>query len=264
MRIGVALVCVIASAGSVASAQSYVTGTAFYRERIALPAEAVLEVTLEDISRADAKADVVGRVTLQNPGQPPFAFKIEYDPARIDQRNRYAVRARITQSGRLLFTTDQSYLVLSSGAGSTVSMLLRMVPPATVGSILGPVASMPVPLEESNWTLTHLGDQPLKASSSDREITLHFDKTNQRVTGSAGCNRLTGGYSLKGNALSFTPLATTRMSCPDDNLETRYLAALDKVTTYRIAGARLELLAADGAMLARFEIKRAELERRNR
>lgn len=126
-RVAVAVLSLSVFGPSV-SAQSYVTGTALYRERIALPADAILEVTLEDVSRADAKADVISRVTLNDLGQPPFAFKIGYDPARINPRMRYAVRARITQAGRLLFITDQSYPVLTSGGGSTVSMVLRQVP----------------------------------------------------------------------------------------------------------------------------------------
>lgn len=42
--------------------QAAVTGTATYRERIALPPGAVLEVTLEDVSRAGAPAEAIGSV----------------------------------------------------------------------------------------------------------------------------------------------------------------------------------------------------------
>lgn len=119
-----------------------ITGSALYRERIALPPDAVFEATLEDISRADAPADVLGRTRLEPAGQPPFPFEIGYDPARIKANRRYAVRARVTQADRLLFTTDRIYPVLTRGHGNTVELLLRRAsdktpPPKPANSPLG-------------------------------------------------------------------------------------------------------------------------------
>ena len=63
------------------------TGTAGYRERIALPPTALVRVQLVDVSRADAAAVVLGEQVIEAGGrQPPFAFEIRYDPAKIDQR----------------------------------------------------------------------------------------------------------------------------------------------------------------------------------
>lgn len=103
------------------------TGTATYRERIALPPGAVFEATLQDVSKADAAATVIGSVKLDRPAQPPFRFAIPYDATRIDQSRNYAVRASITQGGRLMFTSDQAYPVLTRGHASEVKMMLRMV-----------------------------------------------------------------------------------------------------------------------------------------
>ena len=58
-----------------------VTGTVTYRERIALSPQAVVEVKLEDVSRADAAAVTIGEQTITNPGQVPIDFEIEYDPS---------------------------------------------------------------------------------------------------------------------------------------------------------------------------------------
>jgi uncharacterized lipoprotein YbaY len=65
----------LAATGSEAVSQ-VITGTALYRERIALPPGAVFEATLEDISRADAPAEILGRARLEPAGQPPFRFEI--------------------------------------------------------------------------------------------------------------------------------------------------------------------------------------------
>jgi uncharacterized lipoprotein YbaY/heat shock protein HslJ len=101
-----------------------VEGTASYRERMALPPEAVLEVVLEDISLADAPAAVIASTTVDPAGQPPIAWSVAYDEARIDSARSYAVRARITAGDQLLFVTDQVYPVLTRGHGATVPLML--------------------------------------------------------------------------------------------------------------------------------------------
>src|SRR6266700_1022932 len=90
-----------------------VLGTATYRERIALPPEAMFEATLEDVSRADAKAEVIAKARIERPENPPFAFEILYDASKIDPKRRYAVRARILAGNKVLFTTDPHYPVLT-------------------------------------------------------------------------------------------------------------------------------------------------------
>lgn len=102
-----------------------VTGSATYLQRIALPPHAVFDAHVEDVSRADARAETIGSVRIAGPGNPPIAFAIDIDPQRIDERHRYSVRATITVDGRLLFTTDQVYPVLTQGNGREVELLLR-------------------------------------------------------------------------------------------------------------------------------------------
>src|SRR5690606_2465181 len=50
-------------------AMSRLTGTVLYRERIALPADATIEVRLEDVSRADVPADLVAAQTIAPGGR---------------------------------------------------------------------------------------------------------------------------------------------------------------------------------------------------
>lgn len=84
------------------------TGTAFYRERIALPGDARLSVRISDVGRMDAPAPVIAETETATAGrQVPLAFSLAYDPARIEARGRYAVSARITDgTGRLIWITD--------------------------------------------------------------------------------------------------------------------------------------------------------------
>jgi uncharacterized lipoprotein YbaY len=125
-------------------ASGQVRGTATYRERLALPPEAVFEATLEDVSKADTPAEVIGRARIERPGNPPIRFEIIYDPAHINPSHRYVVRARILVGGRLFFITDQSYPVLTGGQGNEVALLLRRAGSSdSVGGGAGPLGTLP-------------------------------------------------------------------------------------------------------------------------
>ncbi len=250
-----ATLAMVVTAASVVLAQvsNAVTGTALYRERIALPPDAVFEATLEDVSKADAAAVVIGRVRVEKPGQPPFAFRIEYDPKQIDPRARYSVRARITRGETLLFTSDQSYPVITQGAGTNVSIVLRMVPKSSAPTAPAPV----VAFQETVWRLTHLGTDPVEASQASGEAGLQFHAADLKVSGSTGCNRVAGTYTVTQGALTIGPLATTRMACPGlERLERRFLDALGRVARFAIEGSQLVLSDTGGTVLARFEAKR--------
>ena len=82
-------------------------GTVFYRERMMPPPGAVLTVTLEDVSRADAPAEVVARQEIPLQGGPPYAFVLSYGGDAIQDRHRYSLRARIDAEERLLWTSTE-------------------------------------------------------------------------------------------------------------------------------------------------------------
>ena len=108
-----------------------VTGTVNYRHRMALPADAVVDVSLQDTTLADAPARIVGRTSVATRGaQVPIPFRIDYDPAGIDPSHRYTVRATITVDGKILFTTPTAYPVLTHGAGSEAAIEVYMIMPS--------------------------------------------------------------------------------------------------------------------------------------
>ena len=94
-----------------------VTGTITYVEKIALPSEGVVvTVKIEDVSRADAPAVTIGQQVIENPEpQVPIPFEIEYNPADIDERYVYALRARIEVDGKLWFINTSRYAVITRG-----------------------------------------------------------------------------------------------------------------------------------------------------
>lgn len=442
---------------AIAQTTMTVAGSATYRERIALPPNAVFEVTLEDVARADAPAEVIGRTRLDQPGQPPFHFSIQYDPARIVASHRYHLRARVTVAGDLMFTTDQSYPVLTQGNGSQVAIMImrragistagKPTPlgelPATFVGVLpcadcpgiryalnlfpdnafflrltylerldakpfddigrwnlsadGPTLTLkggnesserfavkspdvlrkldlqgpeidsklnydlhrtsnfeplepsltlrgafrymadaplftdcrtgqrwpvamqgdykaleaaylqvrrqpgeelmatlegqvairpnpdggrPIPtlvveryigiwpgetcgatsstasLQETYWKLTRIADQPVIVAPNQREPNLVFRTEQSRVTGSGGCNSLTGAYKLNGSELIISGVAATRMACIEGmDTEAAFFKALENVRSWKILGQHLELYDSGGNPLVRLEAR---------
>ncbi|MBN1145882.1 MAG: YbaY family lipoprotein [Anaerolineales bacterium] len=97
-------------------ASASLTGTLTYREKIALPANAVAYVQLIDLSVGDTPAGWVGKLTITHPGQAPIPFGIQYDPNQINPAHLYSIKASIEDgAGNLLFATSHNYPVLTLG-----------------------------------------------------------------------------------------------------------------------------------------------------
>ena len=107
-----------------------VSGAVTYRERLALSPGARLVVELRDVSYADAPSTLIARQTITDPGQVPIKFKVEYNRDDIDSRNTYSIKADIIESdGRLAFTNDTAYEVITRGNPNKVDMVLVLVQP---------------------------------------------------------------------------------------------------------------------------------------
>jgi uncharacterized lipoprotein YbaY/heat shock protein HslJ len=121
------LLALVLAAPTLASGQgSKISGSVTYREKIALPPSAVLELRLEDVTRADA-TPVVMSVLIERPGQVPIRFELPLGAVPIDARGRYAVRATIKDGDRVLFTSLDTMLVLTQGHGTRADLVLTQV-----------------------------------------------------------------------------------------------------------------------------------------
>lgn len=100
------------------AATATLSGTVTYRERMMLRPDAFVTVRLQDVSRQDVPALLLAEQNIKAQGKAvPIPFTLEYDPARIDERYTYSVRAEIRDGmGQLLFTTDTLHPVLTRGA----------------------------------------------------------------------------------------------------------------------------------------------------
>lgn len=67
----------------------------------------------------------------------------------------------------------------------------------------------PGDLAGTNWTFVSIAGM---AVAPDRPTSLSFEA--DRLSGSAGCNRFSGDYSVTGRRLTAGPLMATEMACP--------------------------------------------------
>lgn len=95
----------------------------------AVPADAVLIVTLADVSRQDAPARTIAEERIQPVGASPVDFMLSYDPAELKDGVDFAIGVRLQQGDKLLAINDARTSVLGrSGENGPVSITLKAVP----------------------------------------------------------------------------------------------------------------------------------------
>lgn len=99
-------------------------------------------------------------------------------------------------------------------------------------------------LDGSEWRIASVGGQPV---TLPRPATIAF--TEDRVSGSTGCNRFTGGYTLQAGRLGTPRLAMTRMACMGDAgaVEAAVTDLLnDPMVAYPMRDGSIRLVGTDG------------------
>ncbi|QPM89714.1 YbaY family lipoprotein [Pseudooceanicola algae] len=218
--------------------------TASYRERIALPADAQLEVSLLDISRADAAAMRLGIETVAISGV-PASVAVGYDSDDIDPRLTYAIGARILSGDRVLFRLTEVTPVITRDAPTEVAVLLtQMQGPAAPSTATG--------LTGIAWSAYEIAGRALIARDPPM---FTMDHTGQ-IGLFTGCNRYTGMVETYEAGAFVWPdqIAGTRMACPpgQDRLERDILEALGQSTGYIRNGGLLTFTNEAGLATARF------------
>ncbi|WP_022703208.1 META domain-containing protein [Pseudorhodobacter ferrugineus] len=120
---------------------------------------------------------------------------------------------------------------------------LGMALALTVGACVAQQQSAPAgEALAGNWQVTSLVGGALPAGAS---VTLDF--AGKTVSGNAGCNRYSGNFVQKGQALTFAPTALTRMACAPMlmDVESGFTKALAAVNRYDMAADTLRLFVGD-------------------
>lgn len=215
---------------------STITGSIAYRERIALRPGAVMQVTLSDISLADAAApELASETRAIGANQVPLPFSLQIRSDALKPNMRYAVRATIRdEQGKLLWTTDTVYLIdpVRSVQDLGTLNLVRIV-------------SGDANMLRGDWSVNSIGGNAIVDRSAP-SITFGNDG---RVNGATGCNNFMGSYTINGNAISFGPLASTRKACIPalSEQEAAMLAILGSASGWNVDGTgKLTVTGGDG------------------
>lgn len=244
LRILTALLAVTHAYAAPATPLDRIDGRASAPMLSVLPDNTTLTIELLDVSKADAKAERLARLSLPSGGrQFPLVFELPYYRADIRAGHRYGVRAMLTSSGgEMLYTTAQHTSVLTQGAGKQVQLVLQPIQPMSDAA-----------LENTYWKLVAVGARPTQVQPGEREAyLLLFDG---RVSGSSGCNKLMGSYTRRApGELHIGPLGMTRMACLPGVMEQEaaLVSAYARVTRHRITGDTLDLMEAN-TVLVRFK-----------
>lgn len=228
-----------------------IEGSVWHRERMVLPPDAEIRVFLEDVARMDVQSEVVAHTSIAPRDGPPWRFSLPYDPQKLHEKGRYALRVRIEATGRLLFINTENIPAFRRDREAPLEILVSRVG----GSSRGKGTNMSeVSLAETFWELIELDGQTAVLGAGERELHMVLTAEESRVGGFSGCNRFTGSYELSDEELRFSQLASTRMACVEGmEQEQRFLEALRRTIRFTLHGDELALYGGDEQLTLRFK-----------
>lgn len=222
-----------------------ISGELLYKQRIALPPDATIEVIIEDIT--EAPPTVLARSEFASEGrQVPIPYQVAIDRSKVDSSHNYSLKAVIRVHGGVMFETTGHHPVLKPGHDPKINLLLDMT-----GSVTKPTAT----LINTYWKLTELNGGEVVVMNNIPETHIILQQEQNSITGMGGINRLMGTYELSGSSLRLEKVGSTLMAGPEPLMkqERAFLDALKNTATYHIEGENLELRDATGKTLARFQ-----------
>ncbi|MGI6852801.1 YbaY family lipoprotein [Mesorhizobium sp. 1B3] len=220
------------------AAEKTISGEILYRERIALPPNAVLTVELADVSLADAPASIIGKQVIDPAGQVPIKFTISFDPAVIQPNMQYALQARITVNDTLWFINDARYTIAPL-TDTAPSLLLKMVRRSETPA---PAAN----IYDAIW----VSEDP---ASVGMPPTFSV-KTDGKMFGKGPCNSYFGTAEIGDGTIAVGEVGSTRMACAPDVMdrERAFFETLRKAESFDIREGRLTLKDKDGKEILHF------------
>lgn len=107
--------------------------------------------------------------------------------------------------------------------------------------------------KDAYWMLMSIEGQSPQAPNNTRTAYIRFEENENDVHGFTGCNKFFGKYA--GNednqTLKLSQLGSTKMMCPNIELENKFMRILESVESYRISDDILTLYA-NGQAVATF------------
>lgn len=222
------------------------TGEVTYRERIAMPPNAELRITLMSLGNGGPHAVAGATEILLPPGQVPLQFRLNVRSNVLNATTSYGLRAEILSAGTVIFR-NATPVPVDPAAPAPVMILVNSAPRVSAPPTPSTERDITSGLFDIVWQVRDIGGAAIIAAT-DPSLSIAQDR---RVGGNGGCNNYFTEADFGGPALSFGPVAGTRMACAADVMaqEAAFFAALDKTASYQISGSTLQLLDAGGNRL---------------
>ena len=144
-----------------------ITGSVWYRERMMVPPDAVISISLEDVSRMDVSAEVIATTGFVAQGGPPWDFSLEYDPIKLNDKGRYGLRVRIEADGRLMFITTEHIPAFEHDSSTPIKIMVSRaggIRKSDENQLLKANAS----LTNTYWKLIELDGQPVLPGANQK------------------------------------------------------------------------------------------------
>jgi uncharacterized lipoprotein YbaY len=134
-----------------------ITGTITYRDRSALPRDAVATVELREIVRNDIPPITIARQTVTGIRSVPIQFSLDYDPTQIDNRRTYVLFASITSQGRDIYSMRTGVPTLGNRPASNVQLFVESTTSFPAGTINNKQDQL---AQITQWFRQYLGREP--------------------------------------------------------------------------------------------------------
>ena len=135
-----------------------ITGTITYRDRSALPRDAVATVELRENVRSDIRPITIARQTVTGIRSVPIQFSLEYDPTQVDNRRQYVLHASITSQGREIYSMRTDVPVSVNRPANNVQLLVESTSSFPAGTT-APNRQEQI-AQISQWFRQYLGREP--------------------------------------------------------------------------------------------------------
>ena len=87
----------------------------------------------------------------------------------------------------------------------------------------------------TTWVLYELNGQQLDSSRVGTTPFISFSTEDMRVHGNDGCNNFFGSYELYADgAIDFLQMASTKMACPDADIDYNFMQAFSSVNIIQV------------------------------
>lgn len=213
---------------------AYITGSVTYLERIALPDDAILTVSLDAFPPGDHIS--LSEVSLRLGGaQVPFEFSIPYSTRWINNDSTYGVRAEIRSGNRVLFESNAHEMVISDGNTAAHMTLVQAA---------DPIDQPGMQIEDVKWELVKFENYPMAEGPKPYFI---LNTEAGAMGGHTGVNVFGGEYILNQGFIQIDPGVQTLIAGTDEQqeMERQFLRTLELANRVTIESGELYLWRGD-------------------